>query len=311
MKITAISVYKIELPLKQSYRLSAGRLLVESLDSTFVRIETNQGLSGWGEGCPWGASYLPAHGAGIRAALEVLAPSLIGCDPCALDHVNRIMDQVLPGHLYAKAPLDIACWDILGQACKMPLWRLLGSQQAEAVAVNSSIATDTNDAMIAAIKKAGEQGYKVHSAKIGGDDASIDISRIETIAAALPQGHRVTFDVNRAWLPATALQVLSSVSFGGWIEQPCQNLDECALVASRVCQPIMLDESLHTMHDHMAAWRLGAAAGIKVKPNRLGGLTRARQVRDFAIQAGWPMHIEDVGGSALADTAAIHLASST
>ena len=73
----------------------------------------------------------------------------------------------------------------------------------------------------------------------------------------------------------------------------------------------MLDECVHTVQDHHDAWRLGACKGVKVKPNRLGRLTRAWQVRDFGLALGWQMHIEDVGGSALADTAAIHLAAST
>ncbi len=68
---------------------------------------------------------------------------------------------------------------------------------------------------------------------------------------------------------------------------------------------------LHTMQDHLEAWKRGACEGVKVKPNRVGGLTRARQIRDFGVSVGWQMHIEDVGGSALADTAAIHLAAST
>ena len=68
---------------------------------------------------------------------------------------------------------------------------------------------------------------------------------------------------------------------------------------------------MHSFQDHLEAWRRNAANGVKVKPNRLGGLTRARQVRDFGLSVGWQMHIEDVGGTALADTAAIHLAAST
>ncbi|MER9526357.1 hypothetical protein NKI96_22695 [Mesorhizobium sp. M0292] len=70
-------------------------------------------------------------------------------------------------------------------------------------------------------------------------------------------------------------------------------------------------ECLHTFEDHLQAWRLDAFEGVKVKPNRVGGLTKARQVRDFGVSVGWQMHIEDVGGSALADTAAVHLATST
>ena len=73
----------------------------------------------------------------------------------------------------------------------------------------------------------------------------------------------------------------------------------------------MLDECLNQFSDHLSAWKLNACEGVKVKPNRLGGLTKSRRVRDFGIGIGWQMHIEDVGGTALADTAAIHLASST
>ena len=104
---------------------------------------------------------------------------------------------------------------------------------------------------------------------------------------------------------------MNSVASRDWVEQPCETLDQYATVAARVPQPIMLDECMHTMQDHLDAWRHGACQGVKVKPNRLGGLTRARQVRDLGVALGWQMHIEDVGGSALADTAAMHLAAAT
>ena len=140
---------------------------------------------------------------------------------------------------------------------------------------------------------------------------SADIDRINAISAALPPGEQVTFDVNRAWTPGIALQVLNAVNSRDWIEQPCETLEQCAHVAKRVPQPIMLDECMQSFGDHLQAWQLQACQGVKVKPNRLGGLTRARQVRDFGLSVGWAMHIEDLGGSALADTAAIHLAAST
>jgi L-alanine-DL-glutamate epimerase-like enolase superfamily enzyme len=311
MKITKIKVYQLDMPLTEPYYLSGGRLKFEQLDSTFVEVYTDDGLIGWGEGCPWGHTYLPAHGHGIRAGLEILAPALIGHDPRSLDHINRIMDVTLPGHQYVKSPLDIACWDILGQTCNMPLWQLLGGSDATPVAVNSSISTGTPDEMIALIRKASGKGYRTHSAKIGGSDTAADIARIEAISSALPIDENVTFDINRAWTPSTAIQVLNSADACDWIEQPCETLDQCAHVAKRVQNPIMLDECMHTFDDHLNAWKINACEGVKVKPNRVGGLTRARQIRDFGVSIGWQMHIEDVGGSALADTAAIHLAAST
>lgn len=311
MKISRITVWALELPLSQPYWLSGGRLKFERLDSTFVRLETDSGLTGWGEACPWGHTYLPAHGPGTRAALETLAPAVLGRDPRALDALNRAMDAQLPGHPSAKSAIDIAAWDLLGQSAGAPLWMLLGGDRAEPVAINSSIATGTPEEMIARIDAAAEAGYRVHSAKIGGRDPATDIARIEAISAALSEGHDVTFDVNRAWTPAVAQQVLNSVSARGWVEQPCETLVECAEVAARAPQPVLLDECVHSFDDHLRAWSLRACAGVKVKPNRVGGLTRARAIRDFGVSVGWRMHIEDVGGSALADTAAIHLAAST
>ena len=311
MRISRISVWQMELPLHTPYFLSGGRLRFDTLDSTIIRIDTDEGLSGWGEACPWGHTYLPAHGPGVRAGLGVLAPSMIGLDPRGLDHLNAVMDATLPGHPYVKSAIDIACWDIFGRFAGMPLWQCLGGHEATPVAVNSSISTGTPDEMIELIRTASAAGYRTHSAKIGGTDIAADIARIDAIAAALPDGESVTFDINRAWQPATAVQVLNSVASRDWIEQPCETLDQCAHVAERVPQPIMLDESMHGLQDHLEAWRRGACEGVKVKPNRLGGLTRARQVRDFGVSVGWQMHIEDVGGTALADTAAIHLAAST
>lgn len=311
MKISRINVWQIDLPLTHPYFLSGGRLKFETLDTTFIRIDTDEGLSGWGEGCPWGHTYLPAHGPGIRAGLETLAPGLIGRDPLALDAINRVMDTTLPGHPYVKSAIDMACWDLLGKATGLPLWRLFGADAADPVAVNSSISTGTPDEMIALIQTASAQGYRVHSAKVGGTDIARDIERIEAISVALPAGESVTFDVNRAWTPAVAIRVLNSVTARDWIEQPCETLDQCAHVAGRVANPILLDECLHTFQDHLNAWSQKACEGVKVKPNRVGGLTRARQIRDFGVTIGWQMHIEDVGGTALADTAAIHLASST
>lgn len=310
MKITRITVFQLDMPLTEPYWLSGGRLKFEKLDSTFVRIDTDAGLSGWGEGCPWGHTYLPAHGPGIRAGIETLAPFLIGEDPRSLRHINRVMDVQLPGHPYVKSPIDMACWDLLGQSAGLPLWQLMGGDSAHPVLVNSSISTGTPDDMLDLIKKAAAKGYTVHSAKVGGTDIGLDIERIEAISGYLPKGHKVTFDVNRAWQPAVAIEVLNSVKARDWVEQPCETLNQCAHVAARVSNPIMLDECLHSFQDHLEAWKSRAGEGVKIKPNRVGGLTKALQIRDFGVSVGWQMHIEDLGGSALADTAAIHMAAS-
>ncbi len=311
LKITRITVWNLDLPLSEPYWLSGGRLKYDRLDSTFVRIETDAGPYGWGEGCPWGHSYLPASGHSLRSALDLLAPVLIDQDPRSIDVINRLMDLTLPGHLYAKSPIDIACWDIVGKVSGLPLWQLFGGSETPQVDINSSIATRSADEMVADIEAARSRGYRTHSAKVGGLDANREIKRMQTICSGLQQDEKITFDINRAWSPGEAVQILNGFGMPVWIEQPCETIAQCAHVAKRVRQPIMLDECLHTFQDHLDAWRLHACEGAKVKPNRLGGLSRARSIRDFGISIGWQMHVEDVGGTALADTTAIHLAKST
>ena len=313
MKITRITVWQLDLPLTHPYWLSGGRLRFDRLDSTIVRLDTDAGVHGWGEGCPWGATYLSAFGRGIRAGIAELAPVVLGQDPRLPERLNRAMDVALPGHPYVKAALDIACWDILGKLAGLPVCDLLGGREGGPVALSSSISTGTPEAMVALIEEARGRGLKVHSCKVGGTDVAMDIARIEAAAAARLPGETLVFDVNRAWTPGHAMEVMNSVHARapGCFEQPCETMEEVAHLRAHVRQPIVLDECLHSFADHVRAHGLGACEAVKVKPNRLGGLTKARQVRDFGLSVGWRMHIEDVGGTVLADTAAIHLAQAT
>jgi len=131
MKITSIRTYQIDLPLHEgSYNWSGGNT-VSVFDSTIVAVETDEGLTGWGEVCPLGPAYLPAYARGARAGIEEIAPGLIGADPTALDAINRQMDAAMRGHPYVKSAIDIACWDLLGQVSGLPVATLLGGHVGE------------------------------------------------------------------------------------------------------------------------------------------------------------------------------------
>jgi cis-L-3-hydroxyproline dehydratase len=108
MKIAAIKVWKVGLPLKEGrYNWSNGNF-VEVFDSTVVAVETDVGLVGYAECCPLGSAYLPAYARGVRAGLEEIGPKVIGLDPTDLGVLNHHMDSVLRGHPYVKAPIGWA-----------------------------------------------------------------------------------------------------------------------------------------------------------------------------------------------------------
>ena len=308
--IRRISIHAVELPLARPYSLSGGRLKFERLDSTLVRIETGDGRVGWGEGCPWGHTYGPAHGAGIRAAAPLLAPALLGQRPDQLDIINRIMDRTLPGHLYAKAPFDMACWDLTAQLAGRPLGDLLGGLEQEGAPIVSSLPTGDPDSMIEEFNEYRVRGYFVHSAKIGAHVAD-DIERVRRLEAHRAAYETVIFDVNRSWAPAQALQVMNAVpEVTAVFEQPCETLEECAQVRARTRQPISIDERLETVADLGRIIDGGIAEVVNIKVGRVGGLSKARLLRDLAAARGLRMLIMDTGGSAVADTAAFHLAQS-
>ncbi len=311
MKITQIAVYRATLPLRRPYSLSGGRLHVQELDTTFVRIGTDAGIEGWGEGCPWGSTYLPAFPGGIRAGIAELAPAVLGADPTRPDVLERALDTALPGHPYVKSAIDVACWDVAGRAAGRPLADMLGGDTGEPVRLQSSIPTGSPEEMVASIDRARAAGYRVHSPKVGSGVAD-DIARIRAIGAHLPATDSVTFDANRAWLADSAIRVMRQTEdVDAYFEQPCETYEENLQVRRATRQPIILDESLHTYGDVLRAVQDRACEAIGLKLNRVGGLTKARRIRDLCVAAGLRMNIEATGGSALADTAAVHLAQAT
>ena len=115
MKIEEIAVYAHRLPVTHGpYRIASSE--VTELDTTLVRITSDDGLVGWGETCPVGPTYQPHHAGGARAALQEMAPGLLGSRPDAdPEPAARRMDGLLAGHRYAKAAIDIAAHDLTGK----------------------------------------------------------------------------------------------------------------------------------------------------------------------------------------------------
>ena len=308
MKITKITVFHKDLPLSQPYFLSGGRLRFDVLDATFVKIETDEGLTGWGEGTPWGHTYVPAHGPGIRAGIETLAPALIGLDPRELEAVEYAMDKQLPGHLYAKSAIDLACWDILGQSSGLSLTQLLGGDRGGGVRIMSSVSSGTPDYMLNIIKDYRAIGYVGHSVKVGGD-VEKDIERIRFLEANRLPDERILYDVNRAWSRREAIIVMDAVrDLGVSFEQPCETLDDIAAIRQITNSPISVDETLVTLQDMRRIAHEGIAEIAGIKINRVGGLTKARRLRDMALAHGMQIYVMATGGSVMADTEASALA---
>lgn len=311
MKIRKISAYRVELPLhEKSYKWSGGKS-VTVFDSTVVRVETDEGRVGWGEACPLGPAYLPAYAQGCRAGIAELAPHLIGEDPLQLERLNRRMDAALKGHPYVKSPIDVACWDLLGQAAGLPVCTLLGGRTGEDVPLYRAISQEEPAEMARRVAAYRDEGYRRFQLKVGGDP-DVDIERIRAAAAVLRPGDRLVADANTGWLAHQAARVVRAVrDVDVYIEQPCLSYEECLSIRRRSDLPFILDETIDGIDVLARAAQDRAMDVVNLKISKLGGLTRARQARDLCVSLGIAMTIEDTWGGDLATAAIAHLAQST
>jgi cis-L-3-hydroxyproline dehydratase len=311
MQIARIAAYAVDLPLHEgSYQWSGGKS-VSVFDSTVVAIETDTGLTGYGEVCPLGPFYLPAYAAGARAGIAELAPHLIGADPLQLERINRRMDAALQGHPYVKSALDMACWDLLGKATGQPLCTMLGGRYGADVGLYRAISQDTPERMAARVAEYRAQGYARFQLKVGGDPA-VDVARIRAAFAQLEPGNRLVADANTGWLMHDALRVVRAVrDVDVYIEQPCRSYEECLTVRRHCDHPFVLDESIDGLEVLLRAHADRAMDVVNIKISKLGGLTRARQARDLCVALGLGMTIEDSWGGDIVTAAIAHLAQST
>jgi len=311
MKIKTISAWQVGLPLKEgSYKWSGGKS-VSVFDSTIVGVETDTGVVGYGEMCPLGPYYLSAYSSGVRAGIAELGPHLLGESPLELARLNRRMDSALKGHPYVKSPIDIACWDILGQVTGQPVCTLLGGRYGEDFGLYRAISQESPEMMTNRVAEYRREGYRRFQLKVGGDP-DVDIKRIQAVSAQLQPGDRLVADANTGWLMHDAMRVIGAIQdVDVYIEQPCLTYEECLSVRRHTDHPFVLDEVIDGVEMLLRGKADLAMDVVNIKISKFGGLTKARQARDLCVSLGLAMTIEDSWGSDITTAAIAHLAHST
>jgi L-alanine-DL-glutamate epimerase-like enolase superfamily enzyme len=311
LKITKIRAFKVDLPLHEgAYKWSGGNE-VKIFDSTIVEIQTDAGISGYGEVCPLGPAYLPAFAAGARTGIATLAPSLIGMDPTQLNVINDTMDRAMRGHPYVKSALDIGCWDILGKVANQPVSTLLGGRFGEDFPLYRAISQDTPDAMAEAVSKYRVEGYTKFQLKVGGAPDE-DMDRIRAVRSVLQRGETLIADANTGWTQHAALRVVDAIKdVDVYVEQPCASYEQCLVVRRHTSRPFVLDEVMDSTSMVLRGISDQAMDVINLKISRVGGLSKARVIRDLCTSEGIAMTIEDTWGGDIGTAAIAHLAHST
>lgn len=311
MKITSIDAFGYQLTYAHGeYVMSKGRA-AQSQASTLVRIRTDSGFEGWGESSTLGGTYLPAFAQGTREAIRVLAEALIGLDPANLSKVHRSMDAVLLGQNSAKSALDIACWDILGKVANLPISTLIGGAAQDDFPLYEAVPLASPEQMAGFVKRRSQIGINRFQVKVGNDPFD-DAKRTRSVAEACGNDAVIVADSNGGWnLQAGIIAVRELAGLNIYVEQPCRDTADCAIVQKMSSLPLIMDESVVNSAELYRAKYEAGAGSVNIKLGRVGGITGAVRMRGQAQDLGMTMCIEDVWGGDVTTAAVAHVAAST
>jgi L-alanine-DL-glutamate epimerase-like enolase superfamily enzyme len=252
-----------------------------------------------------------AHSEGVEALAKLVAPRLLGEDPRQVARIEQILDHCVQGHGYAKAPFDAACWDILGKATDQPVWMLLGGKLTDGAPMYRVAPQRSVPETVAELERHRASGYRQFQIKVGAD-WQVDIDRIRQTVPLLKPGEKAMADANQGWRVDNAIRVARATKDLDFIlEQPCRTYEECQQVRRIAEQPMKLDECITGLH---AAQRIVADRGAEIcclKISNLGGLSKARRVRDFLVENRIPVVSEDTWGGEITSSVVAHFAAST
>ncbi|MCC2113577.1 MAG: mandelate racemase, partial [Hyphomicrobiales bacterium] len=257
MKITRLTLWRMPLTSHTPYHMSEGKTCA-TVDSMVLRIDTDTGLSGWGEVCPI-PFYLPAYADGVAPAIAELTPVLIGADPLGVEALMAKLEARLKDHRYAKSAIDIALWDLTGKALGVPVSTLFGGRRQERLPLYHSITCVAPEEMAKMAIDAQKTGITQFQVKLGRDrDWQADAARLRLVREAVGPGPLVYGDWNCGAKRLDATRVGRAVAdIDVMLEQPCETLEDCAAVRNATGLAMKIDENAHDIPTLLRAHALG------------------------------------------------------
>jgi L-alanine-DL-glutamate epimerase-like enolase superfamily enzyme len=288
MKITGVATIVLNLPMviAGATPMLGGRART-SIDMLLVRVDTDAGVTGWGEA--FGHRIFPA----TRAAIDtLLGPLCVGRDPSRIAALRDDLERVLHGLgrggpvMYALSGIDIALWDIAGKIAGLPLYRLLGGgARVDLPAYASLLRYGEAKAVAFYTEQALARGYrylKLHEITVPEVKAARDVA-----GAGVP----IMVDTNCPWTVAEAVEMarrLAPLDLH-WLEEPVwppENLAGLAEVRTRGGIPTAAGENYGTVWEFRRAFEAGALTYAQPSVTKIGGVTALRAVMTVAEAFG-------------------------
>jgi len=287
---------------------------IEYKENVFVKVTTDEGIVGWGE-----ATAHPVTSetqAGIVATVQLFSRFVIGRDPFDIGAIHAALDNLfLQGNNGARSAIDIALYDIMGQAAGQPIYNLLGGAFQKTFGQLATMPRAEPQRMAEHARMLLERGYTCFEPKMTGHLESLDADadRLEAIVKAVPASCLVIGDPNQTWRTAKDTIDLFLRRFPGVpnvaIEQPVMYFDLKGLesITRAIPQKVVADEAIQNLATMIEIAGHAVADMVSLKLGKCGGFYKALQMMRIAEAAGLPVRIDWTQGSHLLDTATGHL----
>lgn len=292
---------------------------------TFLKVETDEGLVGWGE-----ARMNNRTDALLGYLQGATQRHLLGTDPFNIEDLVRRMfftDFGRVGEIVATgiALAEIACWDIVGKALGQPVYRLLGGavrDRIKAYANGWYTVERTPEEYAAAAKKVVARGYRALKFDPFGagfyemerEERLRSIALVEAVRSAVGPEMEILIEMHGRFSPATAIALSRELEpfQPTWVEEPVppDNLAALAKAAQQIHIPVATGERLHTRFEFRELFALQAADIIQPDITHLCGLLEAKKLCATADTHYMTVAPHNVGGP-VSTAAALHLAAST
>lgn len=309
MEIKKIDIFGIKLPLKKPFIISYDAYY--DMPTIITRIETASGYVGWGETVPDQHVTGETWESTLQIIEHELAPLLVGEQPFNINKVHLLMDKKIKDVPSAKAALDIALYDLMGQITNQPLYRLLGGRAHESLDIPQVISILSPEEMAEEAKEIVKAGYNNVKIKVG-EDPKVDIARIRAVRAVIPNRIKLRVDANQGWRLPEAISVIEQTKDCRveWYEQPVRAGDHVGMAAIRRATHvnIMADESVQRPQDLLDIINYEAADLINIKLMKTGGIYRALTLAQLAETVNIPCQIGSMVESAITTMAGAHVA---
>ena len=313
IRITGMTVHVTRIPVLIKRRHGSGDV-EGSVRNAILRLDTDAGITGWGDAAPW-AVFTGTIEAAVAALHVYLRPVLIGADASRIGALMEAADHALVGHPEAKAAIEMALFDIVGQAAGLPVAELLGGRSRDDIPLSFSVADPDFDRDIDTVKRLYGEGLRLFKMKTGFAGHAQDLRRMERFRKEIPADAELRIDYNQGMTAHEAIRQLRDVEAfePTFIEQPVPGHQRAALgeIARALDTPVLADESVFTLSDALtvAAGRLADLVSIKIMKH--GGMMAGRKVAAICEAAGMACYGGDMFETGIAHLAGTHMIAAT